>query len=395
MRHGTLILLLFALFTQACSEAPLFTSDPNKRLNYPISMVLVPGSNLALVANANANLNQSFGSLFAIDLDSRSLLIETKLDLPAFSGRMVIDGTSNRLYIANKDTESVLVYEYSVPGNNGAAISFEEVSVMNPANRTVNGLRTDESPFDMALIPNAPQGPLMYTSNIASGSVSVSNVSTLETTDLNPSKPDLYGLPLISSANFRDVDLMPGIGAYRFALEPNQGRLLYVTSSRVNSIYVVDTFAQNIEAMIDLSFLSNTPGTRGITISSSGLAYVAVPALQIVAILDVSAITDNGMDYEVLEPQLIGFIPVGEDPESVALSADELTLYVLNQGDPSLDLIDLPTRTKKTRTLLESAISPADFILNAPRDEIYVLGYLSNRISVLNLTTGSPIANIE
>lgn len=245
------------------------------------------------------------------------------------------------------------------------------------------------------IVNQTNRGPLLFTSNIASGSVSIAKADTLEGLDFNPSKASLVGLPLVSAANFQDVDRMPGLGAYRMALDPIHQRLIYVSSTRRNDIYVIDAYDQTIEAMLDLSFLPSTTGTRGLALSSDSKAYVVCPTLQQIQILDVSGVTHNGVQDEVLEPKVIGNLKTGVDPEAVALSADEKTLYVLNQGDPSLYFYDVDTRIVTKRAVLRDVNQPSDFLVNPSRQEIYVLEYISNRLIIIDSQTGAELARIQ
>lgn len=390
-----LLNLLLVTLLAACSEAPLLRSDENSRLNYPVSMALIPGTDLAVVANANANLNQAQGSLIAIDLASRELLLDTRFPIPPFAGRMWVDDAEKRIYVTNKDREAVLVYDYRVPGDDGAAISFTPVKVPAPQEGTTNGLETDAGTYDIVMVEGMAEGKLLFASNIFSGSVSVLDPGTLARYDLNPDDDRKTGLPLVSAANFQDLDDAPGIGAYRFTLDPTGGRLLYVTSSQRNAIYVVDAYDRKVEAMIDLSFLSLSTGTRGIALATDGKAYVAIPALSSVAVLDVAGVQNNGINLEVVAPVVVDFIAVGRDPEAVVLSADGLSLYVLNQADSTLGIYDVATRQRRKSLLLEGASVPADLVLNAARGEIYAVNYISDSISLIDATAETFVKEIR
>ncbi len=379
--------ILFLVPFFGCSEAPLIAPENFKRLNNPISMAFVPNTNLAVVANANVNLNQETGSLVAIDLSSASILTETSISIPSFSGRITLHPSLFQIYVPDRGDDALLVYEYTVPAPSGLPISIIPKEVVSPQARTINGIETDENPFDVFLFND-----LLLVTNHLSGSVSFISASSLDPIDLDPQDSQLNGLPLVSAANFTQAKRRSGIGANRIIPAPNG--LLYVTSTRTNNIYVIDPKSQQVEAMLDLSTLSLTGGTRGMVVSGSGLAYIAHRGINSLIILDVSEITDNGIDFEVADVKLVDVIPVGADPEGVALSPDEKTVFVSNQGDNSITVIDTVTRTIKSHIFV-SGTSPGEIVVDSTRNLLYVLNFLSNDISVIDINTLTLVQIIQ
>lgn len=387
------VFLFAVFFALACSEAPLITPSGSARLNNPVSMVLIPGTDYAIVANANVGLTQENGSLVPVDLSSLTLLTENAVSIPSFSGRISLDVGRSRIYVPDRGDDALLVYQYSIPGEDGAPISLTQVEVPVSSDQVQNGIETDDNPFDAAFIPGTPSGDLIFTTNNVSGSVTVVPTETLIPIDLNPDDGRLNGLPLISAANFKQKDRRPGSGADHLVPTPD-GSLFYVTSTRTNDIYVIDPKDQKVEAMLDLSSLATPVGTRGMVIAANNLAYIVHRGLNSVIVLDVSGITDNGIDYEVVDPILIDVLPGGKDPEGIALSPDEKKLFVSNQGDNTVDVIDVETRTLEKRIAI-SGNAPAQLVVDATRNLLYVLNFVSNDITLINLTTEDVAGTIE
>jgi YVTN family beta-propeller protein len=387
------ILLPFFLLCLACSEAPLIEQKVTARLNSPVSMVLIPGTNLAVVANANINLEETSGSLIAINLDTQEILKDTVFPIPSIAGRMYADGAIQRLYVASRSEDALLVYDYSVPGADGQEISFAAVDVDDPVKSEVpNGIKTDDNPFDVAFSSLSDLGDLLLVSNNLSGTVSVISGEDLEPIDQYEEDTELLGIPLVSSANFKNISKKPGRGASRMALTPD-GKLLYVSSTQSSDIYVIDARDQKIEAMLDLSTLSAVPGSRGMAITTTGTAYVAMTGLEGVVALDVTGVVENGIPYEVADTKVLTVIPTGRGAECVLLTDDELHLFVSNENDNTVSFVDLATREVVATTLVGSL--PSELVLDTPRGVVYVLNFLSDEISVLDLTTGALTGSIQ
>lgn len=386
-------IVLISLFAWSCSEAPLINPTEPARLNNPVSMALIPGTNLAVVANANVNLDQVMGSLVAVDVSTRELLLDTAIEIPNFAGRLRVDSSRNRIYIPDRGNDALLIFEYSIPGTDGQPISFTSISVSNPADKTTNGVRTDEVPFDVMLATGTSQGDILMVTNNLSGSLSVIPVGSLSPLDLDPEDNELLGLPLISAANFQLKKQKPGIGANKITSAPG-GRLFYVTSTRTNNIYVVDSFDQKVEAMLDLSTVSFSGGTRGLVLASNGLAYLAHRGIDSVVVFDVSGVTENGIDFEIQDFKLVDVVPMGLQPEDVVLDPTEQTLFVTCFGDNTVHVMEVASRTVRTQTLL-NASGPGQITVDTNQNVLYVLNFLSDSISVLDLTSGALVDTIQ
>ncbi len=367
-----------------CDEASLLSPRLTDRLNGPISLGLI-GTDLAVVANANINLEQEGGSLVAIDLTTGQLLTDTFAAIPSFAGKLIIDSTRQRIYVPDRGDDGLLIYDYVIAS--GTDISFSPVAVSNPIPEASNGVETDEVPFEVAMLPATSRGDLLITTNNLSGSLSVIPADTLVPDDLDPDESLLEGLPLISAANFHIKDRKPGAGANKLVFHPTRN-LVFITSTFSNNIYVIDTVDQQVEAMIDLSTISVAGGTHGMAIATSNRAYVAHRALDSILVMDVSHITDDGIDGDVVDFRLLNVIPVGRKPEDVFLTPDESRLFVSLSGDNQVATIDVARETVISVTDLEG-LSPGQIVYDSNRNVIYVLNLLSDNISIVDVATSA------
>ncbi|MFH1263080.1 MAG: hypothetical protein V1495_06510 [Pseudomonadota bacterium] len=385
----------------ACTEAPLIVPGGQARLNNPVSMAFV-GNNLAVVASANVGLTQVAGSLMPVDLANRKLLPDTAIPIPNFAGKMAVDTDPSRprIYIADRGDDAILVYSYSIPGTS-TAISFSAVDAPTPQNRgpsgtIANAIMADSNPFDVTFVPGTPSGDLLIATNNLSGSVTVVPAATLAPIDLNPEDGLLNGLILFSAANFRIKESRPGLGANEL-VPTADGTLYFITSTRTSDIYVFDPKDLKVEGMVDLSAIAASPGTRGMAVAQNGLAYIVQRALNAVVVLDVAGIRDDGNDYKVIDPKVVDLILVGKDPEGVALSKDETKIFVSNEGDNSVSVIDTTTRALLRKIAIPGS-APSRLVREPTRDAngvLYVLNFLSNNITLLDLTTGDLLGTIE
>ena len=394
LRFCFLVGIFFLL--RCAAEKPIVVSVGPYRLNSPSSMVLVPSTNLAIVANANVNLDQTTGALEAVDLSTNTVLTNTIFTIPNFAGQIYLDTARKRIYVPDHD-EALLIYSYKIPGDNGAAVSFAEVDVPHPLNNDRHyipyGIETDDIPTSSILVPQTSLGDLILTST-QKGTVSMISAANLETQDQDPD-PDYFGLRLYSASNFVNVSSFPGRGASQLMQDPSTG-LVYVTSALNNQIYVIDPLNQSIEAMINLDSLAlPSLGIRNIAFGPNGIGYVVHNGLNSVIVMDFSGIVKNGIPYEVIDPVVIDVIPVGLSPEDVKLTSNGLTLFVSNQNDDSIFTIDTTLRQVVTKTFLDIGKGPGRLVLDESRNRLYSLDFYSNTISLFDATNGTFVGEIQ
>ena len=179
-----IVCLLGSLLVLSCTEVPIITSQGESRLDSPSSMAILSGTDCAIVANANVNLDQPMGSLVVVDLNANELLLDTEYKIPNFAGGIFVDEGRSRIYIPDRD-ESLLIYEYEINGTNCNSITFSKKDVPVPVdtNRS-NGIETDDGPTQAYMVPGTSDGDLIFVTN-QKGSVSVIKASYLKSKDLD------------------------------------------------------------------------------------------------------------------------------------------------------------------------------------------------------------------
>lgn len=388
---------LFAAFIiLSCTEVPVISSQGESRLDSPSSMVLLTGTDCAIVANANVNLDQPNGSLVAVSLNSNQLLLDTAYKIPNFAGDLFVDEGRGRLYVPDRD-EALLIYEYEISGTDCSTLKFSRKDVPVPVDlEHPNGIETDDGPTQAVMISGTTQGDLIFVSN-QKGSVSVIKANDLKSKDMD-SEERYFGIRLFSAYNFENAHNFPGRGAGRMKVSPTTG-LIYVTSSLNNQIYILNPDTLKVEAMIDLDVVASpTVGMREIEFDNSTgteIAYVAHSGLDSIIMLDVSGITANGINYEVVAPPILDVMTVGDGPEDIEIVASGLFMFVSNQNEDSVYMIDTTLRQTVNKVYLDLAKSPARLVLDEPRNTLYSLDFYSNSITLFDATTGNRTGTIQ
>jgi DNA-binding beta-propeller fold protein YncE len=391
-----LLWMALPLLWLSCSEVPLITSQGESRLDSPSSMVLLSGTDCAILANANVNLDQPKGSLVAVSLVSNQLLLDTEFKIPNFAGDLFVDEGRGRLYIPDRD-EALLIYDYEITGTDCSTISFSEKNVPTPIDlERPNGVETDDGPAQALMISGTTQGDLIFVAN-QRGSVGVVKATDLKLKDMDDEEK-YFGIRLFSAANFESADNFPGRGAGRMVASPTTG-LIYITSSINNQIYVLNPDTLKVEAMIDLDGIASpTVGMRDIAFDSSTgseLAYVAHSGLDSIVVLDVSGIAANGINYELVAPPILDVITVGDGPEDIEITSNGLFLFVSNQLEDSVYMVDTTQGQTIKKVYLDIAKNPSRLILDEPRNTLFSLDFYSNSITLFDATTGDRTGTIQ
>jgi YVTN family beta-propeller protein len=88
--------------------------------------------------------------------------------------------------------------------------------------------------------------------------------------------------------------------------------------------------------------------------------------------------------------EVIATIPVGKAPYGAALARDAALLYVTNQHDDSVSVIDAD-RLETVRTLAGFGYPEG---VAAHGDRVYVVNWMDDDVSVLDAASGRPLARI-
>jgi YVTN family beta-propeller protein len=380
-----LLFVMFFVFSGCKTEKILSEKFDPAVFNGPIGISIIPGADLALVTNSNFRLEYISGSLTAIDLTQDKIIPESTVALPDFSGDVAVDISLNKIFIPNRVHNSLIVYDYKIPGDGGLPISFTAPSLPNSISGLPNEMLMDENPFGI-IIANPPAAdPKIFVSSIKEGSVNVINALDLLVVDENPEDDEKIGIPLQSIVSIDERNVNDGVGANRFALS-NDSRLAFLTSSRSNYIFVIDLADNKVEGVIDLAkYASKIAGARGILVAPDDRLYVAHRGLGGVIVLDVSDVKDNGLNNEFIEDKFISFIPTGAGPEGIAFDQTGSKLYVCNEEESTVSVIDLASLSVSSTIYLER--SPTEIAVNPSSAKAYITNFLSNSVSVIDTNT--------
>ena len=132
---------------------------------------------------------------------------------------------------------------------------------------------------------------------------------------------------------------------------------------------------------------------RGIKITSDDRLFVAHRGLGGIIVLDVSGVRDNGINNEIIKGNYITFIPTGKDPEGIAFDSAESKLYVCNEGESSLTVIDASNYS--ILKMIDVERGPTEIAVHPTNDMIYVTNFFSNSVSVVDTTTDTVTGVIK
>ncbi|WP_028970399.1 YVTN family beta-propeller repeat protein [Sphingomonas sp. URHD0057] len=122
-----------------------------------------------------------------------------------------------------------------------------------------------------------------------------------------------------------------------FAVSPDE-KTLYVQTSNLSGFYVVDTASGRIARKVEMP----TPLPPGTTLS---FPYTVDHGLALTAdgkrLLAAGSMTGHVAIFAVPDMKVLADIPVGREPNWIALSRDERFAYVSNRKDDTISVIDM------------------------------------------------------
>jgi hypothetical protein len=160
---------VFLIFLFSCEGNVIELPPTDGNLNGPLAMVgYESGGTITLIVNnTNTDLSAQTGSLSIIQFDTLtaeySINHNESIDIDSFSGEMIADG--NELYLANRLTDSV--DRYTLTFSDAGEFQFVK------RNNTLSPIEVGEDPYGLALLTFPDRDPLLLTSNLVGGSISV------------------------------------------------------------------------------------------------------------------------------------------------------------------------------------------------------------------------------
>ena len=390
-KSGLIVTCALALF--ACEDEKTFTFNP-EGFNGPLEVQMIPNTDLAAVistnfdfANSISNPEADGGTINIIDTLTRNPLPSSATQIPNFGGRIAFESSGGFAFLADRDNDSVRIFKYSVPGDNGSAISFSLDSV----------IETGDDPFATFLIrPQGTEFTKLFTGNLGMGDLSLINVDQRTIVDLDPQDGGTESL-LLNQLAIGSLDLSgTAVTPNRFTVLGNSGsdqEILLATTSSGGLLLAIDTKDNAIEAVYDLRSLSLAPRLHGIDITADKRAFIASHGIQGIVVLDLSGLTDNGVNNELLPLPFITNIVTGTQIEDVVISNDGRTLYAASFTRNSV----LAYSTTNYQLIAEVIVEqgPVGLALTNSGDELYVTNFLNDSVSVLSTTTNTLITTIR
>lgn len=166
------------------------------------------------------------------------------------------------------------------------------------------------------------------------------------------------------------------------------GKRVFASAGGNNKIRVYEVNNQQLTEGESIPLPTSGDGGRffnrypaGLTISADGKTlYVANELDDSMAIIDVTS-------HQVI------LTPVGHNPYTVVLSKDGKLAYVSNWGEQSVSVVDTSTRT--TRQTIKVGTHPSAMTLNPQRNELYVANSDSDTVSIIDTTTNAVTRTIN
>ncbi len=382
-------LLFAAQLLSGCEADSTFVFNPDN-LHGPLGITIVPTANIALVVSTNFDFANSAsdpqepgGAIHVIDLTTNTLVPAATVQLPNFGGQISVDVANKRIFVADRDNDLLRIYKYDIPGTDGNLISIALETT----------LEVGEDPFSLLL--TAPTGTAfrkLFVANVFTDDLSLIDADSLEIVELNPEDTESEALPLneisIGSIDFTNQLIRPNR-----LLAFGSDDLALLSASAAGLIYVIDTKNNAFEAFIDLLELDISPQLNGLAITNEKLVYVASHGIQGVVVLDLSTLSDNGIDNEVIEPSIIQTIPTGSDIEALTLSQDGSKVYAASFTDNSV--LVLAAATGFVIKEISVGQGPTEMALTDDGSRLLVTNFLSDQVSVINTTTDTLETTIE
>ncbi|MFC0435272.1 DUF11 domain-containing protein [Kutzneria buriramensis] len=151
----------------------------------------------------------------------------------------------------------------------------------------------------------------------------------------------------------------------------------YVTDSRQNQVYVIDTATNAITATIPVGM-----SPRGVAVTPDGSrVYVTDHGSQQVSVIDPAA------------SAVIATISVPGAPNFVAVSPDGRKAYVSNDGTNQLDVIDTASNTV-TNTIQLGSVAAGVTVLTPDGKFVFVAATGANTVYKIDTGTGSVVSAI-
>ena len=279
------------------------------------------------------------------------------------------DPVNKRMYVTNSvDNGTVSVIDTTT----------NKVIDTNPNTHEIDPIKVGTRPFEIAYYPG---NEWMYVTNQLENTVSVIDTTTNKVIDTNPNTPD-------------EIDpIRVGDGPTGIAYDPVNKRM-YVTNGARVSVSVIDTTTNkvvdtnpNTPDEIDPIKVGNLP--LGIAYDNqSKKIYVTNRGDGTVSVID--TLTNTVIDTNPNTPE-IDPIKVGDTPTGIAYDPVHKRLYVTNQFNNTVSVIDTTTNTVVGSITVPSL--PLHIVHDPRNERMYVTNRGANTVSVIDITTNTVVSS--
>ena len=358
---------------------PGLASDPSYTVGQAVSTVISPDGKTLLILTSGYNFNYiSTGAnagqtdtassnefIFVFDISGTVPIQKQAIAVPAAYNGIVFDPSGTEFYVSGGDSDNVHFYKLTagIWAESGQPFNLGHILGANAATGSSGGLGIATPPEAAGLAISEDGTRLLiadYENDAVSLLVKTDGVWTKGAElDLRPGKAQFFtqsGTPggeypfwvvakgndaaYVSSVRDREVDLVTELGVIDRIKLPGQPNkmilnkaqtLLFVAQDNSDSVAVIDTNTQQVIAEIPVTapaaVYANPNGYKGANPNSLALSpdektlYVTNGGENAVAVISMNNLGT---------PVVTGLIPTGFYPNSVSVSADGKTLYVVN-----------------------------------------------------------------
>ncbi|RAV17658.1 S-layer homology domain-containing protein [Paenibacillus contaminans] len=317
----------------------------------PHAVAVNPDTNRIYVANVDSDnvsvLQDSDGGIVTV----------ATVEVGTTPYALALNPVTNKIYVANADSDTVTVID-------GVTNNAVEVEV---------GIQ----PFAVAVNPVTDK---IYVANIGDDTITVIDGATNHTTSIDTGKSpfavavneatntiyvaniDSDTVTVIDGLSHATLTVPTGAGPNDLAVNPLNGNV-YVTNFYDNTVTVIDGVTNGTSTLI-----TGTTPTAVKVNETTGKIYVANDSSNNVTVI-------NGGDHS------ISTVSVGAGPNALAINADTNKIYVANYDSNSVTVIDGASLLTST---VSAGTNPIAAAVNEAMNKVYAANFNSDEITVIS-----------
>ncbi|MBP1991671.1 S-layer homology domain-containing protein [Paenibacillus eucommiae] len=352
-RHLFIVMLAIALFTAGLPETERAAAASSNMAagRGPHAVAVNPATNRIYVANADSDsvtvLEDTYGG---------GVVTVATVEVGTTPYALAVNPVTNKIYVANVDSDTVTVID-------GVTNSAAEVEV---------GVQ----PFTVKVNPVTNQ---IYIANIGDDTLTVMDGATNQTSTVatgaspfavavNETANKVYvanvdddTVTVIDGVSLTALTVAAGAGPNALAVNPLTGSV-YVTNFYGNTITVIDG-ATNVTSTLAVGTTPNAVEVNEVT----GKIYVVNDSSNNVTVID-------GSNHS------ISTVSVGSGPNALAINADTNKIYVANYDSNDVTVID---GTNLVTSTVAVGTNPIAAAVNTALNKVYVANFNSDEITVI------------